>query len=171
MPELRGRIIQVTVAPSLTAHRGKLLSGSKKGVAVLAGTFLRKREIVVEQQLLRTPREFSRIFVHEVFHFVWSRLDANRRLAFEALLQREWDKGARGELGWSAESMKLALTSSDVENRTRRWKDYACESFCDTGGWAFGSSGRYAEMTLARTHRERRWRWFLRFLLIRPLAI
>ena len=36
---------------------------------------------------------------------------------------------------------------------------YACESFCDTAGWAFGGSPRYAEMTLAAEFRKGRMRW------------
>src|SRR3712207_8023842 len=56
----------------------------------------------------------------------------------------------RSELGWSAESMKLQLSQADTRNRTRRWKDYICESFCDTAGWLFGSARQYSEMTLDR---------------------
>jgi hypothetical protein len=74
MPRLRGRRIQVSFMPMLTAYRGELLSKSHKGDAVYAGTFLRKRRIILEEQMLRTPRVLERIFVHEVFHFVWSKL-------------------------------------------------------------------------------------------------
>ena len=75
MPQLRARRrIHVSFRPHLTAYRGKLLSKSPKGDAVYAGSFLRKRKIVLDEQMLRTPRVLERIFVHEVFHFVWSKL-------------------------------------------------------------------------------------------------
>jgi hypothetical protein len=171
LPELRGKRIHVSFQPKLTAHRGKLFSNAPKGESVYAGCFLRKRRIILEQQMLRTPRILERIFVHEVFHFVWSRLGVTLRGSFEALIASELDRKARGELGWSAESMKLKLTRKDREERNNRWKDYICESFCDTAGWLFGSRRQYSEMTLARTHRERRRRWFEKFLQGRELSV
>ena len=69
--------IHVSFRPHLTAYRGKLLSKSPKGDAVYAGSFLRKRKIVLDEQMLRTPRVLERIFVHEVFHFVWSKLGSS----------------------------------------------------------------------------------------------
>jgi len=171
LPQLHGERIDVSFLPYLTAHRGKLLSRSPQGDAVYAGSFLRKRRIVLEEQMLRTPRVLERIFVHEVFHFVWSRLGAPLRSSFEQLITSEIDRGARGELGWSAEVLKQRLTWDDRDQRTRRWKDYLCESFCDTAGWLFGSARRYSEMTLARKHREARRRWFQRHVLPRPLSI
>ena len=171
LPELRGRRIHVSFKPNLTAHRGKLLSKSLKGDAVYAGTFLRKRRIVLEELMLRTPRVLERIFVHEVFHFVWSRLGAPLRASFEALVAWELDRRARGELGWSAELMKLKLTEEDRLQRTRRWKDYLAESFCDTAGWLFGSTRRYSEMTLAKRFRDRRRRWFREHVSSRALTV
>ncbi|HYP14307.1 MAG TPA: hypothetical protein VEQ63_10325, partial [Bryobacteraceae bacterium] len=160
LPKLRGARIYVCYKPSLTAHRGKLLSKSPKGAAVYAGTFLRKRRIVLEEAMLRTPRVLERIFAHEVFHFVWSKLGAPLRNSFEQMIIAELGCRARGELGWSAESLKLKLTVRDREERTRLWKDYLCESFCDTAGWLFGSARRYSEMTLAKRFRDARRRWF-----------
>jgi hypothetical protein len=166
-----GRRICVSFLPSLTAHRGKLLSKSLKGDAVYAGSFLRKRRIVLEQQMLRTPRLLERIFVHEVFHFVWHRLGARLRASYEETVVAEFDRGARGELGWSSESLKGKVTECDRIERSRRWKDYVCESFCDTAGWLFGSARPYSEMTLARCHRKIRRRWFRENLSARPLSI
>ncbi len=171
LPPLSGRCIHVSFRPRLTAHRGKLLSRSPKGDAVYAGSFLRKRRIVLDDDMLRTPRILERIFVHEVFHFVWLRLGANVRAAFEELVASEFDRAARGELGWSSESMKLKLTQADREERSRRWRDYICESFCDTAGWLFGTTRQYSEMTLARRFRESRRRWFREHLSARPLSI
>ena len=161
LPQLRGhRRIHVSFRPNLTAHRGKLLSKSPKGHAVYAGSFLRKRKIVLDEQMLRTPRVLERIFVHEVFHFVWSKLRNELRASYEEMILAEFNESALGELGWSAESMKLQLTKSDWKKRTRRWKDYLCESFCDTAGWLFGSARQYSEMTLGREERDARRRWF-----------
>ena len=171
MPELRGRRIQVRYRPGLTAWKGKLLSNALKGNAVYAGSFLRKRRIVLEEQMLKTPRVLERIFVHEVFHFVWSRLGNPRRKAFEQLVKDEIAAGATGELGWSAESLKLELTPLDTARGTRRWRYYVCESFCDTAGWIFGGSRRYAEMTLERQYRDARRRWFREHVLPRALSI
>jgi hypothetical protein len=174
IPELRGRrLIHVSFRPMLTAYKGKLLSKSHKGDAVYAGSFLRKRRIVLEEQMLKTPRVLERIFVHEVFHFVWSKLGNRIRLSFEALIRDELDRGVKGELGWSAESLKLKLAPEDLAERTRKWKDYLCESFCDTGGWYFGSAQRYSEMTLDRNSRAERRRWVRKNLLgtRRPLTV
>jgi hypothetical protein len=171
LPPLSGRRIHVSFRPCLTAHRGKLLSRSPKGDAVYAGSFLRKRRIVLDDDMLRTPRILERIFVHEVFHFVWLRLGPRLRASYEDLVATELDRAARGELGWSAESLKLKVTKTDRAERSRRWRDYVCESFCDSAGWLFGSTRHYSEMTLARRFRESRRRWFDQNLSTRPLSI
>jgi hypothetical protein len=157
----------------LTAYKGKLLSKSHKGDAVYAGSFLRKRRIVLEEQMLKTPRVLERIFVHEVFHFVWSKAPKALRESYSKLIAGEMHSGVRGELGWSAESMKLKLTPEDLAEHSRRWKDYACESFCDTAGWYFGTSRRYSEMTLGREPRRCRIRWVRQNLIgrSRPFCI
>jgi hypothetical protein len=161
----------VSFRPHLTAYKGKLLSKSPDGDAVYAGSFLRERKIILDELMLRTPRVLERIFVHEVFHFVWSKLGNRLRLSYEQLVMQEFESNVIGELGWSAESMKQQLAVYDVENRTRRWKDYICESFCDTAGWLFGSATRYSEMTLGRAERDARRRWFREHLVDRPLSI
>ncbi|HUS08594.1 MAG TPA: hypothetical protein VMZ52_19975 [Bryobacteraceae bacterium] len=157
--------------PELTAYRGKLLSKSTKGTAVLAGTFLRKRRIILDEDLLATPRHLTRIFIHEVFHFVWSRAGNSVRASYQELVDREFDRRARGELGWSAESMKEALTPEDRALRSKRWREYLCESFCDTGGWVFGKPGKYSERTLAPSFRKARHDWMLVTLRGGPLSI
>ncbi len=58
----------------------------------------------------RQPRELARILVHELFHFAWVRLGNPARRSYEALVREEWKRRARGELGWSAESRKRALS-------------------------------------------------------------
>jgi hypothetical protein len=171
LPELRGKQISVSYRPGLTAWRGQLLSRKQKGDAVYAGSFLRKRRIVLEQQMVKTPRVLERIFVHEVFHFVWSRLSAALRDSYSNLILAEIAAGVHGELGWSAESMKLKLTAEDIETLNRRWKDYICESFCDTAGWMYGSASRYSEMTLGRESRDARRSWMREHIEGRSLAI
>lgn len=127
---------------------------------VHAGTFLRERRIAFDC----TPREFGRIFTHELFHFVWWKAGNPARRSFERLLEGEWRAGARGELGWSAEWRKDALRPADVRGRTRRWREYCAESFCDTAAWLYAGAGRHAEFTLERRFRPGRRAWFKRLV-------
>jgi hypothetical protein len=121
MPTLSGLPIRLETRPGLTDRRGE----------VHAGSFLRERRIAFNC----SRAEFSRIFVHELFHFVWVRLGNPVRREFEELLAAEFREGARGELGWSAEWRKFALKRGDAGRRNRRWREYCCETFCDTAAW------------------------------------
>jgi len=156
IPALAGQPISVKFATALTAHRGKLLYGAPVGTPVHAGSHLRRREMVLDTWLLRNRTELARIFVHEVYHFVWARLGKTRRSLYEELLNREIEARVPGELGWSAEGMKLRLTPADREDRTRRWRDYVCESFCDTAAWMYSHARTHEEWTLAESYRKRR---------------
>jgi hypothetical protein len=167
-PALDGRPIRVRFAPDLRAHRGRLISGGSHGTEVHAGAFPRRREIVLGSELLGAPREFSRVFLHELFHFIWLRGGNALRRSWEALLEAEFNRRARGELGWSADSRKRLLDSEDRAGRSRRWRDYACESFCDSAAWLLAGVRAHEEFTLARRNREARRRWF-QSLLRRPL--
>ncbi|MDX2153528.1 MAG: hypothetical protein SFV54_22475 [Bryobacteraceae bacterium] len=160
LPELAGAAIRVSFQSSLVAWRGRLLSEGERGQAVHAAAFLRDRRIVLETALLDDRRECSRILVHELFHFAWLRLGNPRRRAWERLLRVEWKRHARGELGWSSESRKASLNGRDVRERTRRWRDYSCESFCDTAAWLYAVIGAHGEYTLAARHRDHRRQWF-----------
>jgi len=146
LPPLAGRPIRIHRHPGLRDRHG----------AVHAGSFLRERRIAFDCR----PSEFPRIFVHEIFHFVWLRLGNPRRRSFEALLVSEHVARARGELGWSAEWRKRALGHPDVGRRTRRWREYCCESFCDSAAWLFSGRKQHAEFTLAARYRLRRRQWF-----------
>jgi hypothetical protein len=128
------------------------------GQDAYAETDIRRRIVVLDPDLKRRPREHRRILLHEYFHFVWVRLGNPRRLAWETHLKSEWNSRARGEAGWSAEWRKNALSNSDVEIRSRRWREYCCESFCDTA--AFVYSGVDSEVTLAESRRRARAAWF-----------
>jgi hypothetical protein len=133
----------------LTAHRGKLLSAApERGTPVHAASFIRRREIILEYELLDKPT-LPLILVHEIFHFVWARLSNATRASFSALLAEEFRRNARGELGESASVRKQLDPHS---------RDYVCESFCDTAAWLYAARGRNA--TLAGRWQTRRRLWF-----------
>jgi hypothetical protein len=158
-----GRDLSVTVNPQLTDYRGKLLSGFPDlGTAIHAAAFIRQRRIVLESALLRSPDMLRLILIHEVFHFVWVRLDNKSRRQFASVLRKEIRAGARGELGESATVRKAALRrKGDLRPRTRGWNDYVCESFCDTAAWFFSGSPSTFEFKLARKWASIRREWFL----------
>ena len=161
LPALEGRAIRIRFLPDLRAGRDKLYSERPFGQPVYAGSFIRRRSIILDQELERQPRELARIVVHELFHFVWVRLGNAVRSSYRALLEREWKQRARGELGWSAEMRKKRLRAGQRRRRrARQWRDYACESFCDTAAWLYSGVRRHPEFTLSARHRERRADWF-----------
>jgi hypothetical protein len=123
-----------------------------------AATSITRRLIVLDPNLKRKSREHRRVLLHEYFHFAWVRLGNPRRRAWEAYLESEWNSGARGEAGWSAEWRKEELCDEDVSERSRRWREYCCESFCDTAAWI--ACGVVSEVTLAPTRRRARRAWF-----------
>ncbi|HKX00850.1 MAG TPA: hypothetical protein VJN43_24115 [Bryobacteraceae bacterium] len=125
-----------------------------------AATFMRQRRMVIEAALMADPNEFARIFVHELFHFAWLRLGNARRRSYERLVAGEIRRGAKGELGWSAERRKKKLASRDRVQRTRKWREYCCESFCDTAAWLYAGIPPHEEFTLARPARDARRKWF-----------
>lgn len=163
LPDFEGRPIRLRFLPFLHARRGGLSSGeSQPGQPVHAGSFIRSRRIVLDQTLHSTPGELTRVVLHELFHFAWVRLGNPARASYGGLLEREIAAGARGELGWSAESRKRSERGwkGTPPAGTRVWRDYVCESFCDTGAWLYGGTRRHDEFTLARRYRDRRAEWF-----------
>ena len=134
-----------------------------------AATFIRRRLIVLDADLRRSPREYSRILCHELFHFVWVRLDNARRRSWERLLREELRVRAKGEAGWSAEWRKSELRSKDLTHRTRRWREYCCESFCDTAAWL--QTSQRPELTLARAQCNGRKQWFARHIDVKGVAL
>jgi hypothetical protein len=157
MPPLAGNPVRVHVVRGLEDRRG----------AVHAGSFLRERRIALDC----THAEFPRIFVHEVAHFIWLRLGNASRFHYEDLVRSEIAVRARGELGWSAEWRKNALGTGDVAGRTRRWREYCCESFCDTAAWIYSGVARHEEFTLGVRWRRGRRAWFAGVLERRTLSI
>jgi hypothetical protein len=154
MPSFAGNPIRIQRAPGLRDRRGP----------VHAGAFLRERRIAFDC----TRAEFPRIFVHELAHFIWLRLGNPLRRSWEAVLVAE---SRRGELGWSAEWRKAALTSADRSRRSRRWREYCCEAFCDTAAWLWSGVGDHPEFTLVARNRAARSRWFAANVANRPLSI
>jgi len=123
-----------------------------------AATFIRQRLIVLDRELRSNTNEHRRILTHELFHFVWVRTSNNKRRAWETLLRSEWLAKARGEAGWSAEWRKRELQPTDVKRRTRKWREYCCESFCDTA--AHFETGSRTELTLSPRRLAARRTWF-----------
>ncbi|MBV9769421.1 MAG: hypothetical protein JOZ32_07610 [Bryobacterales bacterium] len=146
--------------PALTADGRRLYSNSPIGQPVFAGAFIKKRKIVLDNELKRQPKELARILMHELFHFAWVRLGHPARRSYEALVRNEWKLRARGELGWSAESRKRRFLRIALPASSAVWRDYLCESFCDTGAWLYSGVRRHPEYTLAARHRNRRADWF-----------
>jgi hypothetical protein len=157
LPPIAGRPVSIERAQGLRDRRGP----------VHAGAFLRERRIAFDC----AAREFSRIFAHELFHFVWWKAGNSARRSFERLLEGERKLGARGELGWSAEWRKDALRAAEVRARSRRWREYCCESFCDTAAWLYARAERHAEFTLESRFRPGRRAWFREFLKSGRLSI
>jgi hypothetical protein len=146
---LTGRPIEVRYRRNLSDTAGN---------AAHAATFIRQRLIILDGELRRNPREHRRILVHELFHFVWVRLGNQKRRAWEELLESERSFKARGEAGWSSEWRKRRLQARDVTRRTRKWREYCCESFCDTA--AHIATGTRAEVTIALRRLAGRRAWF-----------
>jgi hypothetical protein len=170
-PEIVGKPISIEFRADPHAFNGKLLSGSIKGSPVHAGSFLRRRIIVLDRDLRNHPRELDRILTHELFHFVWLRLGNPLRRSYEDLLRGEVRRHARGEAAWSAENLKRCLRPADVAKRTRRWREYCCESFCDSAALMYMSGSRHRENTLARSHVRRRRTWFAEILGDKTLTV
>jgi hypothetical protein len=152
-------VIQVEFRENLKVSGGKLVADAKPGVEVHAATYLRKGLIILEEGLLRNRGELRRILLHELFHFVWWKLGNPRRMAWEQLLTREFSRAARGELGWSAEVRKTSLKARDRQERNRAWREYCCESFCDSGASYLGGVLQHPEQTLAPAFRKIRYQW------------
>jgi len=127
-----------------------------------AATSIRGREMVLDHSLKKCPKQRCRILLHEYFHFVWVRLGNPRRAAWEAFLKAERRAGARGEAGWSAEWRKQKLSVRDVQQRSRFWREYCCESFCDTAAFVLGVGCDRSEVTLSPARRRARIAWFRR---------
>ena len=161
LPELSGSPIRVRDQAPLRAHRGKLVSRTApRGAPVHAAAFIRRRLIILATDLLARPHLLRLIFVHEIFHFVWARLGNGFRAAFSKVLAREQQARARGELGESAVIKKELLMPADCLRNSPAWRDYVCESFCDTAAWVYSGVRRHAAFTLGKRWKRSREAWF-----------
>jgi len=127
--------------------------------------------MVLDAALKKQPRELRRILTHELFHFAWLRVGNPARRSYEDLIRREMRNRVKGELGWSAESAKMKLTRGDSLRRTRRWREYVCESFCDSGAWLLAGALRHREFTLPPAARRARRVWFVQTGLARQISV
>jgi hypothetical protein len=150
LPILSGRPVRVEIRQDLGSHH--------------AASSIPRRLILLDRGLLTDPREFDRILVHELFHFVWVRLSNRVRREWEQQLGREFRGKIAGELGWSAEWRKNDLRPGDVRSRSLRWRRYVCESFCDSAAWVYSEVARHPEFTLPPAPRCERRAWFHKHL-------
>ncbi len=162
LPEFDGRPIRVDFQPALSVYKGRLVRAGGRGVPVHAASDIRRRRILLEEALRGDAAELARVLSHELFHFVWARMSNAERRSWEAVLQGEVRCGARGELGWPSEEKKGRLRPGDAKERTRRWREYVCESFCDTAAWHFNGRPEGAGALKPR-FRRRREAWFRNF--------
>ncbi len=164
LPPLDGSPVGVEVRSQIHVECGRLTLHGNGDHAVHGAASIRGRKILLEVALLDDPANLKRIFLHELFHFAWVRLSNGKRLKYEEVLRREFDSGARGELGWSAEMRKIQISAADFEKRSRKWREYICESFCDTASWWFGESRSHPEHTLSRRYHASRRAWYRNFM-------
>ncbi len=160
LPLFCGEAIRIQIRPELLVSGNHLLNSGGAGAAVYGAASIAERRILLEGALLRRPVELGRILTHEIFHFVWVRRSNGDRWSYEGVLDFEFEQHARGELGWPSESVKLTLTRADRRYRSRRWRQYVCESFCDSAAWYFAVGDRpHEELTLKPRFRAQRAIW------------
>jgi hypothetical protein len=136
-----------------------LFSRSQGGKPVWAGSFIRRRRMVLDHELLTNEAALRGILIHELFHFVWVRAGNPARRSFALLLEAEAVAHARGELGESAEAQKDSWSAGSRQNHSRAWSEYVCESFCDTAAWVLCSRTPWP-VSLGESWRAKRRRWF-----------
>lgn len=150
------------------------LAGDRSTQAV---SYVPQHVVVLHRRLFRQRWLGQRLFYHELCHFLWPRLGRGARRGYVAHLRREVARGVRGELGDSAQHRKQRLLRPARRGGARRgrprrgsaprasgqaWRDYACESFCDTGAYRLAQSAglgrplRSVEFTLAPRYRPAR---------------
>lgn len=157
LPEFTGQPIRVRMRASLGGN--------------FAAVDVRKRMILLDREVFQVHGDFERILIHELFHFAWVRMSNARRASWESVLAGEIAARVSGELGWSAEWRKNKLNPADRRRRTRLWKHYVRESFCDTAAWCYAGLKRHDEFTLASRFRAVRRAWFAREVESRSLPL
>jgi hypothetical protein len=135
-----------------------------------AASFIPQCYVVLHRRLFRRRVELGRILYHELCHFLWPRLGNPLRRSYEELVREEFRRGVRGELGYSSEwrKEKLRAGGGTASRQKRLWREYVCESFCDTASYVLLGSERragHSEYTLSRAARERRERWMEKWVM------
>jgi len=169
LPAFDGERITLGFRRRLRASRGRLDSGDSGSQAVWAASFIRLRRMVLDRELLDHECALRGILIHELFHFVWVRAGNPARRNFGALLEAESRARARGELGETSETHKETWLAGWASNRrrgqppvsarraaSRAWRDYVCESFCDTGAWLLCPTAPWPVSLSERWRRKRR---------------
>ena len=149
-----------TRAKLLAAHRKLLAHSATRGTPLYAATFLRQRKIVLEAGLFEEPCLARLILTHELFHFVWVRLANAARHQFSHVIADEIRSRARGEIGESAGVRKELTMAAACRLQGRMWRDYVCESFCDTAAWLYAGVEDHQSFQLANRWRRGRATWF-----------
>lgn len=134
-----------------------------------ASTWIRNRLILLDTELAADQPKRHSILLHEYFHFVWVRLGNPKRFAWENFINAQDASPYLGEAGWSAQWRKQKLHPEDAESRSRRWREYCCESFCDTGARLYSSDK--SENTLSALPLRKREQWFREVLGPGPFPI
>lgn len=160
LPELDGHPIDIRYEKGLLDAAGH---------PAHAATSIKHRVIVLDKELKSAGPERARVVVHELFHFVWVRLGNPLRRSWEELMCAEFAAQAGGDTGWSSEWRKRELTAADREKRNKWWREYCCESFCDTASLIF--TGLDDETTLAVRWLDKRRTWFEGNIEARKLAL
>ena len=93
------------------------------------------------------------------------------RASYEQMVMAEIESGVVGELGWSAESMKLQLSASGSRETHTPLEGLHLRELLRHGRLALRQRTRYSEMTLGRAERDIRRRWFREHVVDRPLSI
>jgi hypothetical protein len=154
---LFGKPIHLRLERNLRAVKGKLQLGGIQGRELDGASFIRQREIVLADSL--SQPEHRRVLLHELFHFVWVRLSNQQRRSYEELLRSEMDRGVIGELSWPSFQAKERLNKQDWSTRSKGWRGYACESFCDTCSWYWRGMPGEGESAFPKIERTVRKRW------------
>jgi hypothetical protein len=140
----------------MRAYRGKLQVGPGPGAEVFAASFIPRREIVFDSDLLGHAPDFVNIVAHEIYHFVWRRLANVERNNWSDLL------AAEKRVSHAGLSSRLRHEDWSVAKTPRKWKDYVCEAFCDTAGALTNPNTRISP------HRRR---WFGNLMKKRKLPV
>jgi hypothetical protein len=73
--------------------------------------------------------------------------------------------------GRPSENANCPYNRPAASGRTRRWREYCCESFCDTAAWLYSGMRRHPEFALAAQFSAPRRAWFGKAIGERELPV